>query len=329
MSSYMSNVTRRQFLVGGLGSIGGVCGSLTISRMEDTTEDLELVRQTVEIEKLPVDFDGFKIGFISDIHLGIGLSEELLYRAFELLHKQQADLLLMGGDYIWMPPMRLARMLPVIRNKRYFRPSYRLVENIFDDLANLVERYIPSEGCLGVLGNHDNRFGGPLCIRTFGKRDIRILKNEVEVITRGNKRLAVVGVDDYLTAFPKFPIKKLNNVNPDTTILLAHNPDYVGDLASRTKLSVDLALCGHTHGGQIRLPFTKIAPYCNIYHTELIEGLSKSSRIDCYTSKGLGIVQVPYRIACKPDVTLLTLRTLNKSMAKPMESMARIYGATR
>ena len=91
----------------------------------------------------------------------------------------------------------------------------------------------------------------------------------------------------------------------DFRVLLVHNPDFNEILP---EVRVDLALSGHTHGGQVRLPWlgAPIVPSC--FGHKYAAGLVQSPRSPVYVSRGLGMANVPIRFNCRPEVTLLRLR---------------------
>ena len=88
-------------------------------------------------------------------------------------------------------------------------------------------------------------------------------------------------------------------------LLLSHNPDYAEALGESPR--VDLMLCGHTHGGQFRLPF--IGPLrVPIRHRKYAAGLAQGPRCPVYTSVGLGMVGMRCRFYCRPELPVITLR---------------------
>jgi uncharacterized protein len=107
----------------------------------------------------------------------------------------------------------------------------------------------------------------------------------------------VGGTADLNTTLQKVP-------GDEPLILLAHEPDYADYVA---RYPVDLQLSGHSHGGQIRIPFMR-----PLYLPELakkyISGLYKIGGLSLYTNAGLGTVGLPIRWNCPPEITLLTLR---------------------
>jgi hypothetical protein len=90
----------------------------------------------------------------------------------------------------------------------------------------------------------------------------------------------------------------------EPTVLLAHEPDYADDAA---RYPVDLQLSGHSHGGQVRIPF--LPPlYLPDMAKKYVLGLYKIGPLTLYTNAGLGTVIAPVRWNCPPEITLLTMR---------------------
>jgi hypothetical protein len=208
------------------------------------------------------------------------------------------------------------------RNAKYALPYEGLPRVLYTTFARAAASVTAPDGVFAVLGNHDNWHGGKLCVDIFQSFGIKTLQNEEHVIQRGDAALVLIGVDDYLTGMPSFPESKLNQIvatygsrarfgstsqKSVVSLLLAHNPDYVGDLFRFTDRSVDIALCGHTHGGQIKIPGTPYTPFCNVQNRRFLEGLQATSKGTVYTSRGLGVVEIPIRISCRPETCIFTL----------------------
>ncbi len=89
---------------------------------------------------------------------------------------------------------------------------------------------------------------------------------------------------------------------------MCHAPDYADDLqAVPAGQAVDLMLSGHTHGGQIRLPLLgalELPPLGQQY----VEGWFKLGNMQLYVNRGIGTVELPFRLNCPPEITLITLR---------------------
>jgi uncharacterized protein len=99
----------------------------------------------------------------------------------------------------------------------------------------------------------------------------------------------------------------LDALPPDEPrLLLVHNPDVHEVLSARR---VDLALSGHTHGGQVRLPLVGAPLLPSCYGNKYAQGLVQGPRWPVYVNRGLGTVSPHIRLNCRPEVTILTLRS--------------------
>ncbi len=103
-------------------------------------------------------------------------------------------------------------------------------------------------------------------------------------------------------------VSKLPLFNENSfSILLTHNPDFSSFVLHDKNIKFNLSLSGHTHGGQIKLPIVGALGY-NISDLRYKEGLVDYQETKLYTSRGLGYVELPIRINCPPEVTIITLR---------------------
>jgi predicted MPP superfamily phosphohydrolase len=112
-------------------------------------------------------------------------------------------------------------------------------------------------------------------------------------------------VDDVLEGKSRLDETLRAVAHGEATVLLAHEPDYADVVR---EYSVDLQLSGHSHGGQIRVPFVGSLLLPALGRKYPI-GLRKLGPLTLYTNRGLGTVLLPVRIDCPPEVTLLTLRS--------------------
>lgn len=276
-----------------------------------STEDFEINKVNIAIKDLKDEFVNYKIGFLSDIHLGPYITKSYLKLVLEALYKLKPDILLLGGDYINLPEdNQIRRNFGVVRDADYDYNKYSLKllsKKVFFDLSNLINKFKFKDGVYAVYGNHDRWANKNDCMYYFEKSGIRILKNNYISIERNNAKLEVVGVDDYWTGVPNLS-KSIPKLDKNSVkILLNHNPDYITVQEKLYGQEFDLILGGHSHGGQIRLPFVG-ALVTNVEDRNFAFKLNKLGKTYCYTSNGLGVVEIPYRLNCKPEANIFVLQ---------------------
>jgi predicted MPP superfamily phosphohydrolase len=249
-----------------------------------------IVLREIELRfpSLPRGFDGFSILHISDPHLdGMPGIED---RIVELCRGREFDLCVLTGDY------RTELHGPI--------------RAVMASLQRLVQGIRAVEGFLGVLGNHDDCH----MVAPMEAMGIRMLINESVVMNRGGDRLRILGTDDVHYYYTDQSLHALEAAREDFSIALVHSPELYDAAA---EAGVALYLCGHTHGGQVCLPlWGALVTNCDLEPARA-KGLHRhpaDSRPGdpgsawLHVSAGLGTSPyTPFRIACRPEATLLTL----------------------
>lgn len=228
---------------------------------------------------VPAAFEGFRIAFISDLHYKSLLKEKGLNNLVKLLIDQKPDVLLMGGDY---------------------QEGCEHVEPLFAALANVKTPM----GTFGVMGNNDYERCHDEIINTMKHYGMRALEHEVDTLRKDGQQIIIAGVRN------PFDLKQ-NGVSPtlalspqDFVVLLVHTPDYVEDVSVA---NADLALAGHTHGGQVRV--FGYAPIQNShYGTRFLTGLAyNSNQLPLIVTNGIGTSQMDIRIGAPAEIIMITL----------------------
>ncbi|OIP45626.1 MAG: hypothetical protein AUK28_07995 [Desulfobacterales bacterium CG2_30_60_27] len=241
-----------------------------------------VVEQEFQLACLPAAFDGFRILFLSDLHLdGLqGLTEAIIDKVVPLSY----DLCLIGGD------VRMELYGPMA-------PSLRQLRRL---LANLTAPY----GVFGVLGNHD-------CIEMlpdFEEAGLLMLVNDAWRLEKDGQYLWLVGIDDphyYQVHDLDMAYRKVDEHG--CCILLAHSPEAC---RAASAYGPGLYLCGHTHGGQIRLPGRGPLVTNSRAPRYTAEGRWRVNGMQGYTNRGAGASGVPLRFNCPGEITLITLRSM-------------------
>jgi predicted MPP superfamily phosphohydrolase len=162
-----------------------------------------------------------------------------------------------------------------------------------------------------ILGNHDVVVGSEEVTAALIANGITLLNNAYLPVERDGARIWLAGLDDPLAGKPAPDLAippLIRNVPNEPVILLCHAPDYADTLLLHpTGRAVDLMLSGHTHGGQIRLPFIGPLTLPGLGR-KYIEGWFRFGGMQLYVNRGIGTVGVPFRFDCPPEITLITLR---------------------
>jgi uncharacterized protein len=272
-------VNRREFLWLG-GSALASCMATGVYASEIEPHRLVLERRSIRLPRLRQALDGFRIAIMSDHHLFPFTSRELLERAVEQANGLHPDLILLGGDYVCADVESIRELAPI--------------------LGRLNARY----GVFAAPGNYDSLLGLELIRSQLVAQSIEFLVNRGLYVGPSVGRLFLAGLDSACTGVPD-PVRAFAGCREtDTALALVHEPDYFLKMVELTP--VQLQLSGHSHGGQIRLPpfGPVILPRLGrIYHS----GLYELNGRFVYTGRGLGMVGLPLRFNCPPELTEITL----------------------
>ena len=235
-------------------------------------------RNELRFAGLPSLFDGYTILHISDMH--VDMSEAAMQRLIELVDGLPYDLCVLTGDY---------------RGKT-FGPFEAALEGVARVRSHL------KPPIYGVLGNHDTIQMVP-ALEAMG---IRMLLNECEVITRGDQRIHLAGIDD-AHFFRVDNIEKAASQIPkeEFSILLSHTPEVYRQAAHA---NFSLMLSGHTHGGQLCLPGSIPIKLEAVLPRRMGAGAWHYHNMSGYTSVGAGSSVLAVRLNCPPEITLHCLR---------------------
>ncbi|MDZ4787143.1 MAG: metallophosphoesterase, partial [bacterium] len=224
------------------------------------------------------------------------------------LNKEHLDLVILGGDYIWIENSSFAKALVRLKQQDIYKNRREAADLIFRSCADCLGQISNKDGIIAVLGNHDRWEAGDAAKDIFQQYNLILGINTSYTVTRKNQNLEFILVDDYWTGFSSVRKFSLNKNKDSSRIIISHNPDFISKTLTEDKFRFDLALCGHTHGGQVKIP--GVGPLIkNIRDTRFMEGLVTPEGKACqvYTSRGIGMVEIPLRIDCPPEITIFTL----------------------
>lgn len=231
---------------------------------------------------VPQAFDGFRIAFISDLHYKSLFKEKGLESLVRLLNAQRADVLLMGGDY---------------------QEGCQYVPELFAALAKVKTPM----GTYGVMGNNDYERCHDNIVREMNRYGMHVLEHKVDTLRRGGAEILIAGVRNPFDLQQNGQSPTLALSPEDFVIMLVHTPDYVEDVSVA---NTDLALAGHTHGGQVRIfGYAPIIP--SHYGARFLTGLTyNTAKIPMIVTNGIGTSNKDIRIGAPAEVVVITLRRL-------------------
>ena len=258
-------------------------GGLLYAR-EVETRRVEVRPVELTLPRLAPQFDGYRLVQFGDLHLDDWSKPERLHRLVEKVNEQRPDLVAITGDFASYSARELdaRRLIEALRGLR------------------------ACDGSVAILGNHDYLTDVKLvrcCIREGGVTE---LINGVHALRRGEAALHVAGIDDVMEGRSRLDLVLRELPEEGAAILLAHEPDFADVSAATGRF--DLQLSGHSHGGQVAVPFLRrmvLPPFSQRY----TGGLYDVRGMIQYTNRGIGFVHARLRFLCRPEITVFTLRS--------------------
>lgn len=234
----------------------------------------------------PVALDGLRLGIASDFHAGSpGMGEVEIAHVVERLNSQQPELVVLLGDY----------------GMGHVLGGRRLAPGRIGALLGALEAPL---GVLAVLGNNDWD-DGPAIRDALRGHGVDVLENELRLIERGGARFCVAGMADKTRGLPQ-PVATVRQAPAGASVIaLIHNPDLFPGVPA----SVPLTLAGHTHGGQIALPWLGPLMVPSRHGRRFAHRLVEEHGRLLYVTSGLGTNVLPLRFGVPPEIVVLELRS--------------------
>ena len=251
-------------------------------------EPMRLVERKTEINlpAWPAEFRGLRVTVFSDLHVGpphITLSR--LRGIVEKANATEADLILMPGDFV-ETPLRWHMAEP-------------------EEIATELKRLRAKGGVFATLGNHDWWYNSDRVREALEKEGIRVLDNQAVKIEHRGKTFWLAGFADAWAAHPDIE-RTLSQITDDAPVIaFTHNPQIFPQVPAR----VSLTIAGHTHGGQIWLPYIGRPVISDWpYHIgHIVEGGRH-----LFVTPGIGTSICPVRFGVPPEISILTINTKEK-----------------
>jgi len=273
------SLSRRRFLVGAAGALGAA--ALGDGFLIEPAA-VEITRHDIPVPGLPPELDGFTIACVTDVHL-----QSWIHRAgratIKLLAGARPHLVALIGD----------------------------ICNRYDDLETLVSFAGQARGTVATvatLGNweHDAGIDRRTAEQAYGVVGVELLYNSTTRIRIGSTALTVVGIDDPVLGRPDAVAATRGLDGREPCVWVLHAPGYVDGIERGAVPRPAAIISGHTHGGQVRLPF--YTPYTPYGSGRFVAGWYRDTLAPLYVSRGIGTVTIPARLFCPPELPIFTLR---------------------
>ncbi|HVU04138.1 MAG TPA: metallophosphoesterase [Polyangiaceae bacterium] len=235
----------------------------------------------IPIVGLDEELDGYRILQVSDLHIGNFDTKDRGFAWAARVNALAPDLVAVTGDLVTAG------------------------STFYPDVAAVLGRLSGKDGVFVSLGNHDQSNPDALA-QLIALEGPTVLRNSSRVVSRGAARLVVAGLDDRMTGRDDLARTLSGRVPGAPTVLLSHYPDFFEEAASA---GVDLVLSGHTHGGQIGVPFFSKRWSLSRLARQHAPGLHIRGHSRLYVNAGLGTTGPPVRFGVAPEISVFTLRS--------------------
>lgn len=233
-------------------------------------------------KNIPDDFDGLKVVHFSDIHYNRAITIKKVNNIVKEINKINPDIVVFTGDLI--------------------DKDATLNDNDYEELMKAFKNIKAKYGKYSILGNHDEGKEKDKILKLYKDSDFIYLENDNDIIySKNNQEIFIGGLNT--STFNKQDIEKTINVDSKEDIkykiILTHEPDIASEIIKASK--VNLILAGHSHNGQVRLPFIGAIykpPHAKKYYDEHYN----LSGTQLYISSGIGVSTINYRLFNHPSI---------------------------
>lgn len=255
---------------------------------------LVIKEETIQLQDWPANFNNLKVAIISDLHVGSPfIDAQKLQLIVSKVNQAQPDLVVLLGDFV----------IQNVWGGKFVEP-----EIIAENLKGLHARY----GVYAVLGNHDWWYNDQRVRQALEAVGIRVLDDDVARIEQSGQALWLAGLKDAWTNRTDIAgtLRKITDESP--VIVLTHNPDLFPKIPS----SVILTLAGHTHGGQVNLPFVGRLKVPSEFGQRYAAGHIVEDNHHLFVTTGIGTSIIPIRFRVPPEIVILTLASSPNNTAR-------------
>jgi len=239
----------------------------------------------LELPDWPAKLRGFRIAVISDIHAGAPhITREKLDQIAAGVNTTKPDLVLIAGDFIATGKIRWTQISP-------------------DEIAGAIKGIKARFGTFAVLGNHDWWYNAGQIRTAIEATGISVLDDDVAVINVNDLPIALMGIGDLWEGHPDLAGTLRKLPKDGITIALTHNPDIFTEVPSQ----ITLTIAGHTHGGQVAIPFIGRPVVPSRYGQRYAIGHIVERGRHLFVTPGIGTSILPVRFRVPPEISLLVI----------------------
>ena len=238
---------------------------------------------TIVDKDIPIDFDGIKIVHFSDVHYNRAITLEKVKNIVNEINQINPDIVVFTGDLV--------------------DKDVKLNNSDYDDLINVLSKIDAKYGKYAIMGNHDYVSNKDKVVDIYNNSNFKYLENDYDIIySKNNEKIFIGGVNTVtykLNDIDKTMEYFNDNDDIGYKIILVHEPDISDEVINN--YTVNLILAGHSHNGQIRLPFVGsicTPPDAKKYYDNYYD--IKGTKL--YISSGVGVSNVNYRLFNRPSI---------------------------
>lgn len=243
--------------------------------------NLTIKEYKIENKDIPDSFDGLKIIHFSDVHYGSTVDTTYLKKIVKLINKQNPDIVIFTGDFL---------------DKRF-----NYTDKELNSAKNEINKIVSTLGNFAVSGNHD-MINSPDNFKNIFSENFTILENEEKLIYyKETTPISLVGFTDALETKVNYEI--LEKENTYFRFIIAHEPDEYNKIKD---YDFDIMLSGHSHNGQVRLPFIGTI-YTPIGSKTYYDNYYKLDNREIFVSNGIGTSGLDFRFGSTPSINLYRL----------------------
>lgn len=247
---------------------------------------LRIRRYDLTSPKWPDQFEPLKIVFATDFHVGcpsVGLEET--HAIVKTINALKPDIVLLGGDFLISGVLLGTKIKPA-------------------PIAAILGQLHARHGVYSVLGNHDWWEDGEGMRRSLEAQNIKVLENDTRRIERDGGSFWLAGLADDTTRHPDLEKTMAQIDNSAPVIMLAHDPACFLTMGDRPVVT----LCGHTHGGQIVIPYVMPLVIPGRAPRKYAYGHIQEQGRDLIVSSGIGTSILPARFGRRPEIVEINIR---------------------